>query len=75
MKVLNIIAQVLIVVGGLNWGLVGLFQIDLVAALLGGESAVWSRVVYSIIGIAALYGLYLLRPVSEDRRAVDSPTM
>jgi uncharacterized membrane protein YuzA (DUF378 family) len=43
------------VVGGLNWGLVGLFSVDLVATIFGGQSAPLSRVVYSLVGLCAVY--------------------
>ena len=55
MKALDVIAAVLLVVGGLNWGLVGLFEFDLVAALFGGQEAILSRIVYSLVGLAAVY--------------------
>lgn len=55
MKALNVLTLVLLIVGGLNWGLVGLFQFDLVAALFGGESALLSRVVYTLVGLSALW--------------------
>ena len=55
MKTFDVVAAVLLVVGGLNWGLWGFFQFDLVAALFGGNSAVVSRIVYSLVGIAAVY--------------------
>jgi uncharacterized protein len=48
------VAMILIIVGGLNWGLVGLFKFDLVAAIFGDMSAL-SRIVYSLVGIAAVY--------------------
>ena len=51
---LNLLALVLVVVGALNWGLVGLAQFDLVAALSGGQSAVMSRIVYVLVGVAGL---------------------
>ena len=51
---LYVIALVLVVVGALNWGLVGLAQFDLVASLFGGQSAVLSRVVYSLVGLAGI---------------------
>ena len=54
MKPLHWIALVLVVVGAVNWGLVGLFQFDLVAALFGGPSAALSRVVYSLVGVAGV---------------------
>jgi len=54
MKTIDVVAVVLLVVGGLNWGLVGLFEFDLVAAIFGKMSAL-SRVVYTVVGICALY--------------------
>ncbi|HVO76021.1 MAG TPA: DUF378 domain-containing protein [Ignavibacteriaceae bacterium] len=74
MKNLNLISQILIIVGGLNWGLVGAFGFDLVAAIFGEMTAI-SRIVYILVGISAVYqvarlGLYLnsaepnLKPVS-----------
>ncbi|WAT15749.1 DUF378 domain-containing protein [Xanthomonas fragariae] len=57
MKAINLITLVLLIVGGLNWGLIGLFQLDLVAALFGGQDAPLSRVVYTLVGICALWQL------------------
>ena len=68
MPALNIIAMVLLIVGGLNWGLVGLFDFDLVAALFGGTvgtHSTLSRIVYGLVGLAALYGFTLLAPMSN----------
>lgn len=56
-KVFNWIALVLVVVGGLNWGLVGLFQFDLVYALLGSIPLL-QKIVYVLVGIAAIYMVY-----------------
>jgi len=56
MKNLNIVTQVLLIVGGLNWGLVGAFGFDLVAAIFGEMSAV-SRLIYILVGISAVYQL------------------
>ncbi|HST15728.1 MAG TPA: DUF378 domain-containing protein [Gaiellaceae bacterium] len=58
MKKLDILAAVLVVVGGLNWGLVAVAKFDLVAALVGldfGQTNAVSRVVYGLVGIAAVY--------------------
>ncbi len=55
MKTLNILTLALVIIGALNWGLVGLFQFDLVAALFGGQDAALSRIVYSLVGLAGLY--------------------
>ena len=55
--VLDWIAMVLLIVGGINWGLVGLADFDLVATLFGDGSAL-SRIVYVLVGLAALYSIY-----------------
>ena len=51
---------VLTIIGGINWLLVGLFRFDLVAYLFGGQAATISRVIYIIVGIAALWCISLL---------------
>jgi uncharacterized membrane protein YuzA (DUF378 family) len=53
------IAWVLVIVGGLNWGLVGFFQYDLVASLLGGTDAMAARVVYALVGLSAVYVAFM----------------
>jgi len=53
-KTLKIISIILVIVGGLNWGLVGLFNFDLVAAIFGAMSLL-SKIVYVLVGLAALY--------------------
>jgi uncharacterized membrane protein YuzA (DUF378 family) len=63
MKVLNLLAAVLLIVGGLNWGLVALGEFDLVAALFGldfGETNAATRVVYGLVGLAAVYAIGVL---------------
>jgi uncharacterized membrane protein YuzA (DUF378 family) len=60
MKALNVLTLILLIVGGLNWGLVGLFGFDLVAALFGAGSAL-SRLVYVLVGLSALWQI---RPLS-----------
>ena len=54
MKSIDVIVAVLLVVGGLNWGLVGLMSFDLVGSIFGSMSAL-SRVVYIIVGLSAIY--------------------
>ena len=54
---LDWIALVLVIVGGLNWGLVGLFNFDLVAAVLGGIP-ILQKIVYILVGLSALYAIY-----------------
>ena len=55
MRVLNIVTLLLVIVGALNWGLMGLFQVDLVATLFGGPQATLSRIVYILVGVSGLY--------------------
>ncbi|HRP62537.1 MAG TPA: DUF378 domain-containing protein [Phycisphaerales bacterium] len=55
MKIMDIVAAVLLVVGGLNWGLWGAFEFDLVAAIFGGNTVALSKVVYVLVGAAAVY--------------------
>ena len=57
---LDRISLILTILGGINWLLVGLFQFDLVAYLCGGQAAVVSRVIYTIVGIAGLWCISLL---------------
>jgi len=65
MKIVDIAAAVLLVVGGLNWGLVGLFQFDLVAALFGGQGVLLSRLIYLLVGLSALYQTLGLRSIQH----------
>ncbi|MDB5613163.1 MAG: hypothetical protein JWQ22_816 [Devosia sp.] len=57
MKALNLITLLLIIVGGVNWLLVGSFQFDLVAAIFGGQDAAVARIVYVLVGLSAVYQL------------------
>ena len=58
--VLDRIALVLVIIGALNWGVIGLFGLDLVAFLCGGQMAVLSRVIYAVVGLAGLWCVSLL---------------
>ena len=72
MKILDGLTRLLIVVGGLNWGLVGIFKFDLVAWICGGldfgQTNAASRIVYILVGAAAVYQLAVL-PALLGRRA------
>lgn len=61
MKALTLLALVLLVVGGLNWGLVGLFQFDLVATIFGAASLL-SNIVYILVGLSAVYVAAVILP-------------
>ncbi|BAQ10635.1 sporulation protein yuza [Bacillus sp. OxB-1] len=67
MGTLQRIALGLVIIGALNWGLIGLFQFDLVATLFGGQGAFWSRVVYGLVGLSGLICLGLLFKPEERR--------
>lgn len=59
MKIIDKIALVLIIIGAINWGLIGLFKFDIVAAIFGQMSA-FSRIIYALVGISGLWGIKLL---------------
>ena len=68
---MDTIALILMIVGALNWGSIGIFQFDLVAALFGGMSSLLSRIVYSLVGAAGLWGISLLfRRARHDEHEV-----
>jgi len=54
------LSLLLVIIGAINWGLIGLFQFDLVASLFGGQEALLSRIVYSLVGLAGIYSISLL---------------
>ena len=58
MKVLDTIALLLVIIGAVNWGLIGFFRFDLVAALFGSMT-IFSRIIYALVGISGLYAIYL----------------
>ena len=58
--ILDKIALILAIIGGLNWGSVGLFQFDLVAFVGGGSDGLISRVIYTLVGLSALWCITLL---------------
>ena len=60
MKIFDRIALALVIIGALNWGAVGLFRFDCVAALFGGQAAVLARIVYTLVGIAGLWCVTML---------------
>ena len=68
MKTLDVMVAVLLVVGGLNWGLWGAANFDLVAALFGGNTAILSRIVYLLVGCAAVYQIVALRGIQRRWR-------
>ena len=68
---MNKLVLLLVVIGALNWLLIGIFQFDLVAAIFGGQSAVGSRIIYSIIGLAGIWALSFWHKVGRvDRKDI-----
>lgn len=59
MKVIDKIALVLIIIGAINWGLIGIFKFDLVATIFGNMTML-TRIIYSLVGISGLWGIKLL---------------
>ena len=55
MKTLNLVTLALVIIGGINWGLVGIAQFDLVAAIFGGQDALLARVIYVLVGLSAIW--------------------
>ncbi len=62
------IALTLAIIGGLNWGSVGLFQFDLVAWLFGGTDALLARIIYTLVGLSAIWCISLLFRETDDMR-------
>lgn len=68
MRILQKIALALTIIGALNWGMVGLFQIDLVASLFNGSDELISRIIYTIIAIAGIINIGLLIEPMDDKK-------
>ncbi len=60
LKILGRVALILNIIGGINWGLIGLFKFDLVAWIFGGQDAVLARIIYTLVGLAAIYCISFL---------------
>ncbi|MCC8135714.1 MAG: DUF378 domain-containing protein [Ruminococcus sp.] len=60
------IALILLIIGGINWGLVGIFQLDVIAWLFGGTGAIISRALYILVAISAVWCISLLFRTNED---------
>lgn len=67
MSALDYLAMALLIIGGLNWGMVGLFEVDMVATLFGQGSPL-SRVIYVLVGVAALYSVYTTAKMAGSKR-------
>ncbi|MCL2704288.1 MAG: DUF378 domain-containing protein [Defluviitaleaceae bacterium] len=65
MRPLDWTALTLIIIGAINWGLVGFFRFDLIATLFGGVDSVLSRIIYALVGISGLWALTLYGRIDE----------
>ena len=66
---LDKIALVLTIIGGINWGLIGIFQFDLVAWIFGGQDAIISRIIYTVIALAAIWCISFLFVSREEAKS------
>jgi len=57
---MDTIALILVIIGALNWGSIGIFNVDLVASIFGGQSAIISRIIFTLVGLAGLWCITLL---------------
>lgn len=57
---MDIVALIIMIIGALNWGLIGLFQFDAVAALCGGTASIIARIIYTIVALAGIWGIVML---------------
>ncbi len=57
---------ILMIIGGINWGLIGFFNYNLVSGIFGAQLAVVSRIIYAVVGLSALYGITFL--FQDERR-------
>lgn len=67
MKTLDVLAAVLLVIGGLNWGLIGLFEFNLVEFITGPMHII-ARVIYAVVGIAAIYQIFQWKAIQHRWR-------
>lgn len=68
---MDIAALVLVIIGALNWGLVSLFQYDLVASLFGGQDAIVSRIVYGLVALAGIYCIKIIVEKVNKTKKID----
>lgn len=71
---LDKIALTLLIIGGLNWGSIGIFQFDLVAFIGGGQTGIFSRIIYILVGLAAIWCVTLLFRDSRETMLDESVT-
>ena len=70
---LDRIALIILVIGGINWGSIGLFQFDIVGWIFGGQGAILSRIIYTLIALSAVWCISLMFRENELIESTDSP--
>ena len=65
-KTMDWLALCVLIIGAVNWGLIGFFQFDLIAGVFGGQDSWFSRILYAIVGIAGIYSFCLFNRVNQD---------
>ena len=66
---MDTLSLILLIIGALNWGRIGIFQFDVVAAIFGGMSTVVARIIYTLVGLAGIWGISLLFRRDDIRHA------
>lgn len=69
MKHLKNLVLILVIIGAINWGLIGFFEFDLVATIFGGQLSTFSRIIYALVGIAGIYAITFL--FRDNRMSTD----
>ncbi|MDO4847826.1 MAG: DUF378 domain-containing protein [Clostridiaceae bacterium] len=70
---LDRIALIILVIGGINWGSIGLFQFDIVGWIFGGQGAILSRIIYTLVALSAVWCISLMFRENELIESTDSP--
>ena len=66
MKTLYNILLTLVIIGALNWGILGLFKVDLIGSIFGGMTSMISRIIFTLVGICGIGAIALHRPINEQ---------
>lgn len=72
MSVISRIALALVIIGALNWGLIGFFEFDLVASIFGGQTSAFARVVYALVGLSGIACIPLLFAQEDEQKSTSS---
>lgn len=65
MRILNVIVLILLIVGALNWGCIGIFNVDFVASIFGGATSMITRIIYTLVGLAGLWAFGFFKKLDD----------